>query len=241
MFVVGIKNKMITIKNHGRLGNAMFRNCAASILSKKFNIKVEEYVRFEPLQALRPKFYTQGTKIYENQTMVTYKNFTNIFQKDDIDYGLNLICGCQDKNFVLNYRSEILSQFDLQYDRQYKDDLFVHVRLGDCIKNNRVPSIDYYIKAIEQTRFNKGYISSDTPSHVIVTFLIKKFNLTLYVNKPAETINFAKGFGNLVISNGTFSWWMAYLSKAKSVFYPSGGPIWYGDIFVFDEWTPINF
>jgi len=232
---------MITIPKIGRLGNAMFRNCAASILSKKFDIKVERYLELEKLQILRPRFYEQGTKIYEHQVEVGYHNFLQILQQNDINYGLNLICPCQNNHFVLSYKQEILNQFDLKYDQQHKDNLFVHVRLGDCIRKNRVPSADYYVKAIEQTQFDKGYISSDTPSHEIVTHLMSRFNLTLYENTPAETINFAKDFGNLVLSKGTFSWWMGFLSKAGSIFYPKGGPRWHGDIFVFDEWTPLDF
>jgi len=232
---------MITIPKIGRLGNAMFRNCAASILSKKFDIKVEKYLNNDELRILRPKFYTEGVKAYDTQIEVRYRNFERILRKRKIHYGLNLICPCQSSTFVLNYKNEILSQFNPRYNRQHKDDLFVHVRLGDCLPNNRAPSLAYYVQAIEQTKFEKGYISSDTPSHEIVTYLINKFNLTLYVNKPAETINFAKNFGNLVLSGGTFSWWMGFLSKAGSIFYPKGGPLWYGDIFVFDEWTPIEF
>ena len=233
---------MITINNRGRLGNAMFRNCAASILSKKFNMKVKEYVMFPQLRALCPKFYTQGTKIYETQINIGQTNFTDIIQKNNVDYGLKLMYRCQDTNFVLNYKNEILSQFDLQYSKQHKDDLFIHVRLGDILKfPERIPSLDYYVKAIEQTKFKKGYISSDTPSHEIVAHLMSRFNLTLYENKPAETINFGKDFGNLVLSSGTFSWWIAFLSKAKNVFYPKNGQEWCGDIFVFDEWTPVEF
>ena len=232
---------MITIPKRGRLGNAIFRNCAASILSKKFDIKVEKYLNNNELRILRPKFYTGGVKVYDTQVQVSYPKLAQILQKDNIDYGLNLMCPCQDANFVLNYKNEILSQFDLKYNQQHKDDLFVHVRLGDCIRENRVPSADYYVKAIEQTQFDKGYISSDTPSHEIVTHLMSRFNLTLYENTPAETINFAKDFGDLVLSKGTFSWWMGFLSHSKSVFYPKGGPRWHGDIFVFDEWTPLDF
>jgi len=232
---------MITIKDHGRLGNAIFRNCAASIMSKKFNIKVEKYAKLEKIQILQPRFHQQGTRIFENIITVTGVNFNKILETPSIDYGLYLFYHCQNKHFILNYKQEILNQFNLQYDQHHKDDLFVHVRLGDCIPNNRVPNLNYYVQAIEQSKFKKGYISSDDPSNEIITYLINKFNLTLYENKPAETINFAKDFGNLVLSKGTFSWWMGFLSKAGSVLYPKGGPRWHGDIFVFDEWTPIEF
>jgi len=232
---------MITIKNHGRLGNAMFRNCAASVMSKKFNIKVEKYAKLEEMQILQPRFYEQGTQIFENTITVTGRNFNKILSEQSIDHGLYLFYHCQNKNSILEYKQEMLNQFDLQYDQQHKDDLFVHVRLGDCVPNNRVPSLAYYVQAIEQTKFEKGYISSDDPSNEIITYLINKFNLTLYENEPAETINFAKDFGNLVLSQGTFSWWMGFFSKAGSIFYPKGGPVWHGDIFVFNEWTPIEF
>ena len=61
---------MITIPKIGRLGNAMFRNCAASILSKKFDIKVEKYLNNDELRILRPKFYTEGVKAYDTQIEV---------------------------------------------------------------------------------------------------------------------------------------------------------------------------
>jgi hypothetical protein len=232
---------MITIKHHGRLGNAMLKNCAASILAKKFDLQVAEYLRCKEMQALHPNFYTEGTKIYETQIEVKYTNLLKILQQDEINYGLGITCFCQEKTFVKNYRNEILDQFSLQYDPQYKDDLFVHVRLGDCIKENRVPDLKYYVEAVERTKFIKGYISSDSPSHEIVTYLMARFNLTLYEDTPAATINFAKNFGSLVLSKGTFSWWMGVLSQSKNIFYPKGGPTWHGDIFVFDEWTPISF
>ena len=233
---------MIIIKKYGRLGNTMFRNCAASILSKKFNLKVERYFGEYELKILRPKFYKGGTIIHENKIQVkNNSNLMSILRQTTVNSELYLGCTCQTRQFVLEYKQEILNQFTLNYDQHHKDDLFIHVRLGDCITENRVPSSEYYVQAIERSKFNKGYISSDTPSNELVIYLMNKFNLTLYENGPAETINFAKDFGNLVLSKGTFSWWMAFLSQSKSVFYPSGGPQWHGDIFVFDEWTPIEF
>ena len=231
---------MITIQKRGRLGNSMFKNCVASILSKKFNIKVKSYISNEELLVLNSNLYKDGIKSYQNSINVNDKNILDILKKTELDCGLNLIGFFQIKDLVINYKKELLSNFNLQYNNNHSEDLFVHVRLGDCFRLKRAPSIDYYIKAIKNTSFKYGYISSDEPHHEIVQELIKKFNLKLYNKNRAETINFAKDFNNLVLSGGTFSWWIGFLSKANSIFYPKGGPKWHGDIFVFDDWNSID-
>jgi hypothetical protein len=227
---------MITINKRGRLGNGIFQNCVASILSKKFDMKAE-YLHEKELSLLNPKFHT-GKRIYEEQVEVTNANLFEILEKKEIHHGLLLTGLFQLKPFILNYKKEILDCFDLQNNGEHSEDLFVHVRLGDTINKN--PGLDYYIKAIEQINYQRGYISSDSFSHEIVASLIDRFNLIPYDKSRINTINFGKNFKNIVLSSGTFSWWIGFLSQAHNVFYPTGGPIWCGDIFVFDEWSPIN-
>jgi hypothetical protein len=60
---------------------------------------------------------------------------------------------------------------------------------------------------------------------VVITQIINWFrfyqenlNLVSTEESPINTINFAKNFNNLVLSQGTFSWWIAFLSKAKIYF-----------------------
>ena len=48
-------------------------------------------------------------------------------------------------------------------------------------------------------------------------------------------------FNNLILSQGTFSWWIGFLSNAENIFWPSGGDKWHGDIFVFENWKKIDF
>jgi hypothetical protein len=66
--------------------------------------------------------------------------------------------------------------------------------------------------------------------------LIENCNFILYHDTPINTINFGKNFKNLILSGGTFSWWIGFLSKAKNVFFPKDKIKWHGDIFVFDKW-----
>jgi hypothetical protein len=235
---------MITTSDgRGRLGNALFQNCLARIFSKKFNMRVESFRFQEELRRLNFKFEPLGENIYKDQREVTDRNMLRLLRKSKINHGLNLTGCFQLKRFVKNYREEILDNFDLVFDDQDNEDLFVHVRLGDLIrldKGSRIPGIECYYKAIEQTKFKTGYISSDTMDHEIVLALIDRYNLIPFFGGAAETINFGKNFNNIVLSSGTFSWWIGFLSKAENIFYPTGGPKWHGDIFVFDEWTPIT-
>ncbi len=210
---------MIKIHSRGRLGNNFFQNILASILSKKFDLKVEKYIRETECDEIGCIFNREG-KLYNHEEIeVNDSNFLSILKEKKIDYGLSVKGFFQKPVFVLDYKKEILSNFNLIYENTENNDLFIHVRLGDLTTANS--GTDYYFKAIESIKYNKGFISSDDFDHDIVKTLITKYNLTPYHGKPQSTINFAKNFNNLVLSLSTFSWWIGFLSKAERVIYPN--------------------
>ena len=224
---------MIKIIPQGRLGNNLLQNIGISILSKKFDFKVENYINEEELKIL-------GLSLNKRQN--TNTNFNSYYDTDlmyllslnKINNGILYEVTFQVKDFVLTYKQDILNHFNLKYDYENNNDLFIHVRLGDV--SNLNVGIEYYKSAINSITFNKGYISSDTLTHHIVQELIKEYNLILYDNNPLDTINFGKNFNNLILSTGTFSWWIGLLSKAKNIIFPLNGPKWHGDIFVYEDW-----
>jgi hypothetical protein len=209
---------MITLKKRGRLGNNIFQNVVASIFSKKFDLKVEKYIDEDACKHIGCVFNHSG-KTYKNDAIpINDKNFLTVLKEEKIDYGLDLNGFFQKPEFVINYKEEILSNFDLTYEPPENNDLFIHVRLGDLIECNA--GIDYYSKAIESITYNRGFISTDDFDHDIVKTLMKKYELTPCYQSPVSTINFAKNFNNLVLSLSTFSWWIGFLSKAKIIIYP---------------------
>lgn len=247
---------MIKIKSQGRTGNILLQNIGASILSRKYDLKVEKYFHLNNENILGVKYF-KGGKIKENLKKIydTWDHMihlqkdlgvnisdsldlSKLIEESEISYGLDLDCTFQVSQFIKKYRKEILEHFDLNFDL-VSNSLFVHVRLGDVASVN--PGFEYYKKAIQKINFETGFISSDSFSHPIVQNLILEFGLQPYTeDDPIKILNFAKNFENLVLSKGTFSWWMAMLSKGKEIIFPKNDTAWYGDIFVFDDWKFIE-
>ena len=234
---------MIRVKTSGRLGNILFQNIGVSILARKFDYKTEiinQYALTEnDKNILGLKLYS-GNNIKSDLKKIGDDNVLDILKLDKIDYGLDFEGYFELKDFVIDYKKDIIEHFSLKYDYISNDEVFVHVRLGDIYYYHKLAKLEYYIKALDSITFTKGYISSDTIDHPFVLELVKRYNLIIYNDSPVNTINFAKNFNNLVLSQGTFSWFIGFLSKANNILYPNNYNRWHGDIFVYDEWQGIS-
>lgn len=229
---------MVTISYAGRLGNNFFQYAAAYLFAKKFNLNLIT----QPIYNIFNLPLLQGNNFNNEIIDVDESNFLDLLNSEKIKNAHYRFCGYfQQKYFVLKFCNEIKSIFSLKYDNIDKDLVFVSYRIGDLINTNFVLPIDYYINALNSINFNGGYISSDTLNHPNVLELAKRFNLELYDNDANNTINFAKNFNNLVLSDGSFNFWIGFLSNAENILFCDRPKIWCGDIFVLPEWKGINF
>ena len=229
---------MVTISYSGRLGNNLFQYIAAYIFAKKFNLKISSDIVENNFNL--PSL--ENGMVGDTKIDVDDSNFMHLLESNSLELAHYRFVGYyQIKEFIIKYRNEIKSLFKLDYTNQYSDEVFVAYRIGDLEGLRQMLPIEYYQEALSKLNFKKGYITSDSPNHPNIIKLISEFNLEIYNALPLDKINFAKNFNNLVLSEGSFSWWMGFLSKAENIYYNERSRFWHGDIFVLPEWKALKY
>ena len=231
---------MITIAYKGRLGNILFQYAAAYIFAKKFDISLCSDI--SPNAFNLPTY--NGTRTIESTevTTVNDENFMSFIQKDWMPAVHYLFDGYfQLKDFILNYESEIRGLFNVQYTTVPDNNVFVAYRIGDIINQRQMLPVEYYREALQRINPQGGSITSDTPSHPNVLQLAQEFNLKIFQSDPSSTVDFGKNFNNIVLSEGTFSWWIGFLSRAENIYYNERPRFWHGDIFVLPKWKQLKY
>lgn len=243
---------MTFTEQNGRLGNHIIRNIAVSFLANKHNLFVT-YCNYDLITTLGINLFI-GTNVHDNINFLTDDNYFATLQQDNINFNLNPNRNYfQTKpiaNYIYNYLNEphisnnikSCNQFKLRYNNN--NDVFIHVRLGDVIKFN--PGLDYYIKAIDKIKQNSQvdniYISSDSPNHIIVTTLCSKYKAEKIIESEIKTIQFGSTCKNIILSHGSFSAIIGFLSFDSNVHYCKyeNNKMWYGDMFSIDKWIEIE-
>jgi hypothetical protein len=233
---------MVTLKYDGRLGNNLIQYISSLFFAKKFNLNFN----LEPNSNSGNWNFLLKNRIVNgltgNQTIeVNDDNFIDLLNREKIEPNHYHFNGYfQNKEFLQTYESEIKSLLNINYINTDKDSVFVHYRIGDVMNDRRMLPLEYYIDALDSITFKSGFISSDSIDHVFCKQLISKYNLTpIHGLSPIDTLNFGKNFNNLVLSEGTFSWWIGYLSNAENIICNKRNYLWHGDIFL-DRWKKLQ-
>lgn len=232
---------MIKFVYQGRLGNNLIQYAAAFILAKKTGLALDA-----PAKRIHSNIGTYKTSSSTNDTIeidfgsvfgiepMAGDIFHNFIELTDENYFEHLESPAPNKAYLVHgffqcerllvdYREEILNLYKIPESNfaHSKNDAFIACRLGDCLvtQERTYCTVDYIDRQLQVRRgsYDKVYITSDTINHPPLIDLIKKYNLTVYQNQPLDTILFASRFKNLILSAGSFSYWMAYFSEATNV------------------------
>jgi hypothetical protein len=226
------------VYNEGRLGNNLFQYFFAKIISKKtnsefftsFSLPNEfglDYKQFndKPHNACKLTEEWQGPK-------VTLK-----LNSDIIPENLDIICdsitklNCQQIelkgyfqqcSYYISERQFIKNSFTHNFDKQ-ENTLGIHVRKGDITNTiNDLPDL-WFIEMVKKYPNHKKFVTTDSPNSNVVRQLLN-LGCELYQNTPEKTILEFSTFSDLILSQGTFSWWMAFLCDGnKNFLIPSTG------------------
>jgi hypothetical protein len=237
-----------TISN-GRLGNQIIRNLAVSLLAEKHNLTVN-YCNKPLIEELGIELFS-GNNTHKSIEYLTDENYFTIYNCDNLNYNLNpnnnFFQTKDITNFLHNYlnadkiKSNIIlkNQFKERYNKN--NDLFIHVRLTDAAHFN--PGIIYYTNAIKLINYDNLYISTDDKNNDIIIKLLELYPFAKLIEfDEITTFQFASTCRHIILSHGSFSAVIGYLSFFSNIYYPEYelDKMWYGDMFSIKDWIKLN-
>ena len=222
------------VRTMGRFANYVFMCIPFSIFAKKFDLKViygtgDDCINLFNQLGLH---LFSGSKSYRTTIEINSKNFMSIFNKHEFKHRFIKQPGefFQDNNNFLNLVKYyfIEKQDDIIKANPYKErynnnnDIHVHIRLGDMSK--RPLPIGYFINTINNiNNYDNLYISSDSYSRApLIKNLLSKFpNAILkdFDSSPIPTLQFASTCKYNILSCGSYSALIGYLSFFSKVYY----------------------
>ena len=234
----------------GRLCNHIFRNLCVSMIAKKHNLHVVyEHTNHAKISQLGIELFC-GTQKHSYKKEVKDSDFFNVLHSETIDYNLHCLYSYfQTKEislFLYNYlhedaiRQKMIEANSFRTRINSNNDCFIHIRLTDV--EHMSPGLPYYLKALSSLSFDTLHIASDDLNHPVVHEIMEVYpNSKKVEHNDVETIQFGSTNKFIVLSPGSFSAIIGYLSIADKVLYPGSHTSWHGDIFSIPGWTKINY
>lgn len=234
-----------TTGTNGRLGNQIIRNLAVSLLAEKHNLQVE-YYNYDLINTLGIELFI-GKNTYSSIKELNDNNYFSIYYCDNINYNLNPNTHFFQSNDIIKFlykyiqsdpvKSTIIKKNPFSERYNANGDVFIHIRLKDVANHN--PGIHYYLNTLKHITFDKLFISTDEGGHTIVRTIMLQYPIAALVTyDEIKTIQFASTCKNIILSHGSFSAVIGYLSFFSNIYYPEyeADKIWYGDMFTIDNW-----
>ena len=235
-------------KGKGRLCNQVIRNIALSIVAEKFDLKTE-YQSIEKMNELGIPLFV-GQKIYPSTQKFSQINKFDTIKKISYNLETNGYFQCNENitrvyKYIQIHKKIIINKNPWKERFSNNKDLFIHVRAGDIVTNEKTFVIEYsyYQHCIEKTNYENIYLATDDKTHEIVQNLITKYPYIKLVDKSAvQTIQFGCTCSNIILSHGTFSAMIGYLAYfSENIYYYNNKPVWCPiTLFQKKEFIPIN-
>lgn len=233
--------------SNGRLCNQILRSIATSLVAERHDMKIT-YGIYDTLREFGLNLFN-GSNEWNSTIELNDSNYFDILNSKKLESNLNPNKSFfQTKEIIQKiYEFIVSNKLSIVEANQFKEryttnnDCFVHVRLSDASIWN--PGFAYYDTVLSNLKYDTLYISTDEKDHILIKQLRSKYSGTIIDSNEVDTIKFASTAKYVVLSHGTFSSVIGYLSFFSSVYYPDFGFIkkWHGDIFSIDGWNRVYY
>jgi hypothetical protein len=130
-------------------------------------------------------------------------------------------CNCANYHYIKPYKAlvkEIMK--DLILPKNHSNDILLFLRKSRRAHTYRIPD-SYYLKILENEKFEKMYISvDDIDRHYNLYQELKKYNPIILEGDILENFKLATSFNKMICSQGQFSFFAAWLSEAEKIYWP---------------------
>ena len=233
----------------GRLGNQIIRNIAVSLLAEKSNLHVS-YSSHELISQLGIDLFC-GTKHHDVHMNLTDENYILVYEQPFITRHFGDVYDFfQTKEIISliyaflqsdNVKEAIIEKNPFRMRYQINNDACVHLRLDDVAHFN--PGLQYYLKTLSQLTFDHLYLTTDQKDHDTIQQIKKVYpNASIIEYDEIQTFQFASTCKHVILSHGSFSAVIGYLSYFSDIYYPEyeSDKMWYGDMFSIPEWNKMS-
>jgi len=237
----------------GRLCNQIFRNLAVSLVAEKHNLFVN-YAEHNRCRQLGLELFAGGNK-YTETIMLTDDNYSIILNTPHLLFNLNPIYSYFQTREISRYiynrlrdestKARIMSVNPFRHRYNTNNDVFIHFRLGDIAAMGLNPPYEYYKRALLRVpSYDMLYISTDDKEHPIIKRFMQEHPNALMIDcDEVRTIQFANTCQHVILSHGSFSAVIGFLSFFSEVYYPAYelvSKVWFGDMFSIPGWNKVS-
>lgn len=225
---------MIKIEYHGQMGNRLFQYSLGRILSTelRFGLQAEPIAGFNNTVSFgRRSVFC----LFRKPQKLTGHSIDLESILSEKSHRLITLAGYFMRyEFYKNYKETIKKDWLFQAKRfQFGErDISIHIRGGDLWQVNSLKRVhggyralpfSFYRTVLAQRQWDNIYIVTEDPDDPMVLKLAEQFSARVQSSSAEDDFNFLMSSTNVVMSVSTFSWWAAWLSDAKTIFFPKSG------------------
>jgi hypothetical protein len=247
-----------TFASHGRLGNKVFQNLAASLLAEKYNL-VAHYAMGRECAELGLRLASGRGYMRGQAQSLRDADLRALLEAPATQLPGSFLVDqyYQTPWFARHLRHAVLPAMRQQllaanpWRQRFgaNSDTCVHARLGSTSADNKddvdsiMPLPEYFFPSLVAavgTPPGRVVIATDRPADKGVAELARRFSAELLDLSPVQTVQYLASCAHLVLSDGTFSWVIGALAwNATSVKYVPRQKAWHGDVYVFPDWEKV--